>query len=856
MQVDPKVLYHVFQHSYSPHAQERRQAEQFLHQAAGSRNLLPALLQVADAAQAEVPIRQAAAIQLKHQLRDWEGDKYREEDKAPIRHQLVDSVAKAVQESCVRVQLVESFRLVALYDYPDRWPGVLQRLLQGLCSEQSAQTMCSLLLLRQLFKLLEMRSAERRRELQDLSAQSLPMLLKLAPVLGEAAQKKSPEALEMLKLVLKCFYSAVRMAVPEQVQKDIQQWMGLLLGVLDLEMAMPSSALEQEVLEASCEAKCRKWVFQILPGAPAELGQCQWPVPGSKRHLGAKEIPQPGTVVPGGGVPQGPGIPGRERATANALKPDLQHLLELGIFPQVRFGEAELQLWSEDPEELLRELLSDCDSDSRPHQAAIELVERLLLYRNKEVLLPLFQFCRQHLETEATDAAACSNQDGALVLLGVMSEYLVELDPMQEDQARRKRRGKKVQGVSVEEIMTRYVRPAMTSPVGFLRLRGAWCAAQFARQAVRLGRPGAAGAAACDCLRLLGDQELLVRVLGAGCLEAFLQREEEEVRTAFVLHLAPTLEQLIRLLQQIQLEVCLLRGSTFNIHGQVYWARDLEKSLTVSNGPPERRWRKRCRALSRPFLKRWSPLLRSSSLAWRSNSARPRRTTKRTSCMLLLEPLQPFSACWQRALVSSTLRGLSCSGLLSVPKVLAIRLVALGNGRAGGFKSPAAAWERDPVAVLLAMLSAQSRADPVAVLLAMLSAPKPILACFKWLLLSRQEYQILKKAKELFKTVNVQTGCCADCPYKQLNKMERMYLHRILKDNSRWGANKKFIKTFQEQIIDMQKKDSDGGETITEGEFCNAALYAVQEYMEKIVDQMAHEIKKEYKKDEEMAEAP
>ena len=35
----------------------------------------------------------------------------------------------------------------------------------------------------------------------------------------------------------------------------------------------------------------------------------------------------------------------------------------------------------------------------------------------------------------------------------------------------------------------------------------------------------------------------------------------------------------------------------------------------------------------------------------------------------------------------------------------------------------------------------------------------------------------------------------------------------------------------------MQKKDSDGGETITEGEFCNAALYAVQEYMEKIVDQ-------------------
>ncbi|CAJ1435252.1 unnamed protein product [Effrenium voratum] len=794
---------------------ERRQAEQFLHQAAGSRNLLPALLQVADAAQAEVPIRQAAAIQLKHQLRDWEGDKYREEDKAPIRHQLVDSVAKAVQESCVRVQLVESFRLVALYDYPDRWPGVLQRLLQGLCSEQSAQTMCSLLLLRQLFKLLEMRSAERRRELQDLSAQSLPMLLKLAPVLGEAAQKKSPEALEMLKLVLKCFYSAVRMAVPEQVQKDIQQWMGLLLGVLDLEMAMPSSALEQEVLEASCEAKCRKWVFQILlrffqkhchlkrvaEGMEtfAQAWNDSYEVPVARAGLKEVCARARGTWAPNRSLSLALlclAEACRRDQAYQALKPDLQHLLELGIFPQVRFGEAELQLWSEDPEELLRELLSDCDSDSRPHQAAIELVERLLLYRNKEVLLPLFQFCRQHLETEevqgafslvcmasggwqglsrvvatltdgdqlrklsrpkATDAAACSNQDGALVLLGVMSEYLVELDPMQEDQARRKRRGKKVQGVSVEEIMTRYVRPAMTSPVGFLRLRGAWCAAQFARQAVRLGRPGAAGAAACDCLRLLGDQELLVRVLGAGCLEAFLQREEEEVRTAFVLHLAPTLEQLIRLLQQIQLE-------------------EVAQALQglVEAFPQE----------VVPFA---AQLVASLAQQFCQASKDDEEDELHATSGALATILSVLAA---------------CSGLQHP------------EAKFADSNPPAAALEQDPVAVLLAMLS------------------------------------------ELFKTVNVQTGCCADCPYKQLNKMERMYLHRILKDNSRWGANKKFIKTFQEQIIDMQKKDSDGGETITEGEFCNAALYAVQEYMEKIVDQMAHEIKKEYKKDEEMAEAP
>ncbi|CAE7604871.1 unnamed protein product [Symbiodinium microadriaticum] len=131
---------------------------------------------------------------------------------------------------------------------------------------------------------------------------------------------------------------------------------------------------------------------------------------------------------------------------------------------------------------------------------------------------------------------------------------------------------------------------------------------------------------------------------------------------------------------------------------------------------------------------------------------------------------------------------------------------------------------------------------------------KWMLNFFKWLFLSRQEYAVLKKARELFKTVNVDNGCCTDCPYKQLSKMERMYLHRILKDTSRWGSERKFIQTFQSQVIAMQKDDSDAGEAITEGEFCNAVLYAVQEYMEKIVNKMNSEIKKEYKKDEKLAE--
>ena len=46
--------------------------------------------------------------------------------------------------------------------------------------------------------------------------------------------------------------------------------------------------------------------------------------------------------------------------------------------------------------------------------------------------------------------------------------------------------------------------------------------------------------------------------------------------------------------------------------------------------------------------------------------------------------------------------------------------------------------------------------------------------------------EVLKMAKKLYEVVNCQSGCCTDCPYRHLSKMERMYLHRILKDQTRW----------------------------------------------------------------------
>lgn len=126
-----------------------------------------------------------------------------------------------------------------------------------------------------------------------------------------------------------------------------------------------------------------------------------------------------------------------------------------------------------------------------------------------------------------------------------------------------------------------------------------------------------------------------------------------------------------------------------------------------------------------------------------------------------------------------------------------------------------------------------------------------ILTFFKWLFLTKEEWAVLKTAKEMYKTVNLETGCCKDIPYSRLSKLERMYLHRILTDQQRWGSSEThmFIESFRAKLKGAQDEETDGGSNVTQEEFCNAVLHGVREYMQRLVNKMAEEIKKAVDKD-------
>ncbi|CAK0816666.1 unnamed protein product, partial [Prorocentrum cordatum] len=584
--------------SLSAAAPERAQAEAELAAAGRAPGFLAALLQVAAEVRAEPEVRQASAILLKNQVKTrWEpvgeaaGEGYGEDEKAAVRGQLLDGLAGSFEASGARAQLVEAFRLVALHDFPQRWPGLVERLVTGLRSQDTPQTYCALLLLRKLFKQLEMRPLSRRGDLDELAARSMPTLLALAPALLSAAARpglQRLEAFEVLKVALKCVHSAVYMAVNEGLQKDIDAWMQIVFGAVELPALLqgqPTSA-DDASLEFSPVAKCRKWAFHILFRFMHRHGSRRRCVNGFEQFAEAwscrYESPTAQVCMREACASQGGGwVPRRSQSLAllnladacsrdgayEAIRPRLQELLVAGIFPLLRFGPRDARLWREDPEELLRQMSSDFAADSMqdPRVAATELVERLLRHRKSEVLVPLLLFCHQRLEAQRsrpTDPELCADKDGALLLLGCMGEQLLELDPAQAGQKRKKKKKKAaaregdagVAPVSVAELLDNHVRPELSGPVPFLRLRACWVYSQLARRA-RLGPPGAAAATCRECLRLAGDPELPVRARVGGCLMAFLEREGDgEVRAAIAESLGELLERLLLTLAEAPCE--------------------------------------------------------------------------------------------------------------------------------------------------------------------------------------------------------------------------------------------------------------------------------------------------------------
>ena len=129
----------VLQATLSADLSQRKQAEDYLTQYAYSKGHVVGLMQVAVAAQAELPMRQAASIHFKNLVaKGWEprreeSARLAEEDKATVRANVLEALIQS--PDLIRSQLVECLKVIVNADFPEKWPEILPTLIQYLATD-------------------------------------------------------------------------------------------------------------------------------------------------------------------------------------------------------------------------------------------------------------------------------------------------------------------------------------------------------------------------------------------------------------------------------------------------------------------------------------------------------------------------------------------------------------------------------------------------------------------------------------------------------------------------------------------------------------------------------------------------
>lgn len=225
----------------SADAGERSAAEAALKQHEAVPGLVVALLRVCMRPDADMGVRQVAAIQFKNTVkRRWGSEEdaadapaLAEADRAAVRANLLEALMAAPH--AVQVQLGDAFKAVAYADYPERWPALLPAVQEALAqaagvgagdlaSPAGARLFGALYALRILARKYEFRDEEDRAPLRDVVAGTFPVLLALLQQLQASASPLHA------KLVLKIFWSATFMGIPPELLQEEQfaGWMTCL----------------------------------------------------------------------------------------------------------------------------------------------------------------------------------------------------------------------------------------------------------------------------------------------------------------------------------------------------------------------------------------------------------------------------------------------------------------------------------------------------------------------------------------------------------------------------------------------------------------------------------------------------
>jgi len=264
-----------------------------LHLAIAGDGILIKLLTVVGDASVALDLRKAAAIVLKNNCRYfWAGctsglleglepksEQEREEGKS-----LLLTVLLTETDKTIRNLLGETLKIISEFDFPEKWPALMPRLLASLQPPQTAGEPMNLLAMynsllgiRKLVKRYEYKQASDRAIINAIIEQVFPSLQN---IIAQIMQAEHIEAAMVMHMCMKIFHSTTIYVLPTKVgQVDVNLWFSLFAFIISKNLPEANEGLEPAGQPVNVDDrvewpwwKCKKWAARVVANFIARYG--------------------------------------------------------------------------------------------------------------------------------------------------------------------------------------------------------------------------------------------------------------------------------------------------------------------------------------------------------------------------------------------------------------------------------------------------------------------------------------------------------------------------------------------------------------------------------------------------------
>lgn len=137
-----------------------------------------------------------------------------DEEKLDLRNRLLPILASSQQQ--IRAQLIPVLQKVLSYDFPEKWPNFLDLTLRLLNTNDANSVHAGLNCMLAICRMYRFKGGETREDFNRIVEASFPQLLGIATRLVE---EMSPEAWEMVHIIMKTYKHAIYVGYPSRVRR-------------------------------------------------------------------------------------------------------------------------------------------------------------------------------------------------------------------------------------------------------------------------------------------------------------------------------------------------------------------------------------------------------------------------------------------------------------------------------------------------------------------------------------------------------------------------------------------------------------------------------------------------------------